>query len=284
MTISDRTVINDSLTRETPFTVVKPDGSLGEVTRALLKEHLLTIFIDETKAMEICCTPTHLPELVVGRLISEGLFADTDGIDVIDICEQGLNAKVFTKQGGSPFVSSPQLRTRDTAFISSCCTDNRQFVERRDDLSVSPGQKYKTMGLPPAAEVNRKTKASVSGSDIFAVTEFANKDMKLHKETSGTHSCYLYHKSSVIFSCEDIGRHNALDKAIGKIYLERLDPGECIVYTTGRTPLDMIRKAVRAGLCALVSKSVPTYEAAMLAKEYGLLLCSRSWPDSYETV
>ena len=81
------------------------------------------------------------------------------------------------------------------------------------------------------------------------------------------------------FACEDLGRHNALDKAVGCAVLAGLPLAECVLYTSGRVPLDMVRKAIRAGVPVLVSKSMPTVQSAELAAEYGLqLVCGRKIP------
>ncbi len=54
---------------------------------------------------------------------------------------------------------------------------------------------------------------------------------------------------------------------------------ECVLYTSGRVPMDMVRKAIRAGVPTLVSKTMPTVQSLELAAEYGLqLLCGRKHP------
>ena len=58
---------------------------------------------------------------------------------------------------------------------------------------------------------------------------------------------------------------------------------ECILFTSGRVPKDMVEKTVRAGIPVLVSKSVATKEAADYALACGLQLIWRAWPDRYET-
>ena len=74
---------------------------------------------------------------------------------------------------------------------------------------------------------------------------------------------------------EDIGRHNALDKAVGCALTEGVPLAECVLFTSGRVPVDMVRKAIRAGVPALVSKSMPTVQSLELAEEYGLKLFIR---------
>ena len=103
--------------------------------------------------------------------------------------------------------------------------------------------------------------------------------LPLYRATRAVHSCFVLHKGEIVFACEDLGRHNALDKAVGCAVLAGLPLAECVLYTSGRVPLDMVRKAIRAGVPVLVSKSMPTVQSAELAAEYGLqLVCGRKIP------
>ena len=104
----------------------------------------------------------------------------------------------------------------------------------------------------------------------------------LHRQTKGTHSCYLSHRGIYQGVFEDIGRHNALDKAVGYALINGLSFQDCILFTTGRVPVDMVKKAVTAGIPVLVSKAVPTMDAVEMAKRYHLTLICKAWPDSYE--
>ena len=77
------------------------------------------------------------------------------------------------------------------------------------------------------------------------------------------------------FSCEDIGRHNALDKVIGYALRHNIDLHQCMIYSSGRIPTDMTMKAIQAGIPVLSSKASPTSEAIELAREYHLtLICA----------
>lgn len=119
-------------------------------------------------------------------------------------------------------------------------------------------------------------------ADVFSLAEHFQKDSSLHRNTSGTHSCYIRFGNGEILSFEDIGRHNALDKAVGAMLLKNEDPARCILYTTGRVAEDMAKKAIASGIPVLISKAVPTEAAVILAKESHLKLICRAWPDSYD--
>ena len=108
--------------------------------------------------------------------------------------------------------------------------------------------------------------------------------MPLHRMTKGCHSSILLYEDEIVFAAEDIGRHNALDKAVGYMLLQRLSPEKCMVYTSGRAPADMVVKVIAAGIPVMVSKAIPTAEGAQLAKEHGLMLIIRARTDHYEIV
>ena len=57
-------------------------------------EHWLEVYINEQPAMRVVCTPEHMDELVLGRMITEGIVSSADDIQLIYICEQGLRARV----------------------------------------------------------------------------------------------------------------------------------------------------------------------------------------------
>jgi FdhD protein len=147
----------------------------------------------------------------------------------------------------------------------TCCTGNQVL------LTTASGKELKPI---PAAPWESEW--------IFNLAnEFAS-GSRIHRATQGTHSCYLGVKGKVEFASEDIGRHNAMDKVIGRIMLEGIRRDECILYTTGRVPTDMVKKVVAAQIPVLVSKAVPTDAAVEMAKQYNLTLICKAWPDRYE--
>ena len=117
---------------------------------------------------------------------------------------------------------------------------------------------------------------------IFRMIDAFTKEGQLHRKTKAAHSCILGSRGGVLFQCEDIGRHNAMDKAIGYMCLNRIPPRECMLFTSGRVPTEMAHKAIMAGIPVLVSKAVPTDRALEMAKRYNLKLICRAWPDSFE--
>ncbi len=273
------------------YTTEKPmiwtaDGRQYETEETVLHEHTIEITVDLMLFAKLVCTPRQLPELVIGRLKTSSLIQSVEDVKRLFICAKGNLAEVSlqskesrrsvvhnsrhelegTSVADSTLASTPEV---ESTLVSApeteatCCSANHQYLQASDkSLKKLPG-----------------TEPDVSA--VFTLAGYFKKDSAIHKTTNGTHSAYLRTGDGSIFSFEDIGRHNALDKAVGYMLLNGYEAGECMLYTTGRVPVDMVEKAIASGIPVLVSKSVPTAEAVALAKEYSLTLLCKAWPDSF---
>lgn len=237
----------------------KANGETEEVSTELLVEHYTTLYINDVEVATLVCTGTSIVELVIGRIISEGILKSIEDIDSIYICEKASRARVFLKEG-----VDFSKNVEKSVDVASCCQDNKSY--------------FKTSNLPEKLV----SKLVIKEEDVFNLAKAFAVDSKIHKMTSGTHAAYLYKDGKVLVSFEDIGRHNAMDKVIGYIHLNNINPEECMIFTTGRVPVDMARKAIYAKIGALISKAVPTVDAVTLAKEYNLNLICRAWQDSFQ--
>lgn len=236
---------------------VLADGSIEKRESRIVKEHAFELYVNEALAAKLVCTPSELVELVVGRMVSEGMIRNVFEIDNIYVCESGNKVKVFLKEN---IVFEQHMEQ-----IPTCCTDNKILLQKQN----SP-------------KLKRLEKVELNNDWIFKLAgEFAN-GSKIHKATKGTHSCYLACGEEIIFACEDIGRHNAMDKAIGYAVMNDYDRTKCILFTSGRVPIDMVRKVIAAEIPVLASKAVPTKEAVEMAQEYNLNLICMAWPDRFE--
>ena len=143
-------------------------------------------------------------------------------------------------------------------------------------LHISPdGQTAKVTICQQTAPMTAVSPIPWNTDWVFALADRFARGMPLHEMTFATHSCFLAREDQILFGCEDIGRHNALDKAVGYALLQGIDLTECMLYSSGRMPTDMVSKAIRAKIPVLVSKGSPTGPAVDLAKQYGLtLICA----------
>lgn len=237
--------------------VVNADKSTFMKKSDVVIEHYMEIYLNEHLILKLVCTPQNLTELVAGRLVSEGYITCIEDVESIYVCENGQRAKVFVNNAIS---LEDRMKPEPT-----CCTANKIL-------------------LRPEENRNRKvlTRADYRPEWIFELAKEFSGESIIHKRTNGTHSCYLMYAGKIIFIAEDIGRHNALDKAVGYILLNGYDREHCILFTSGRVPVDMVEKVIHAGIPILVSKAVPTDDAVQMAKNYNLTLICKAWQDSYE--
>lgn len=107
---------------------------------------------------------------------------------------------------------------------------------------------------------------------VFSLADVFAQDTKLHRRTSCTHSCFLAERGTILYASEDIGRHNAMDKAVGWAMKNGVFLEKCMLFTSGRVASDMMKKVIRAGIPLVASNAAPTEEAVELAEEQGIVL------------
>ena len=241
------------------YTYISRDGDCHTESEPVLTEHILDVYLNDRLTMKLVCIPQYLTELVLGRLLTEGILEDASDVEQIYICEHGRRARVVLRErkpekGISRDCESD--REPFTELTPSCCTGNHILND------------YFLTGKP----VKPVTPISWKAEQVFDLADRFHAGMPLHGQTWATHSCFLAKDGQLLFQCEDIGRHNALDKAIGYALRHGIPLSRCMVYSSGRIPTDMAMKAIRAGIPILASKASPTAEAIALAKEYGLTL------------
>ena len=92
--------------------------------------------------------------------------------------------------------------------------------------------------------------------------------------TGGAHAAAVFDRDANILAvAEDLGRHNALDKVIGKLLLRGTDLSSCGVLLSSRMSLEMITKAARAGFEVVAAVSAPTSLAIEIGTRFGITLC-----------
>ncbi len=112
--------------------------------------------------------------------------------------------------------------------------------------------------------------------DIYNVMDCASKLSKkqsYYPITRGSHAALLFdYDLNVIAFCEDVGRHNALDKAIGKALMTHALSQAALLVMSSRLSYELVQKAARAGIPMMVSKSRPTAMAVQIGKALNMTL------------
>lgn len=260
MVIIDLSKLMDlPLLYEQEYEYIGRDGKVRREAEMVLTEHLLEVFVNGQLTMKLVCTPQNLPELLLGRLLTEGIIQKAEDVAEIRVNEEGTQARItLTNQDAKV----TEVRKKNSTYVEetpSSCTANHVL----NDYFMSEKLPEKIQPIKWEREW------------IFAMADAMADGMPIHEQTWSTHSAFIATEGKMLFSCEDIGRHNALDKCIGYALREGISLGKCICYTSGRVPTDMVMKIIRAGIPVFASKAAPTKEAVALAKEYNLtLICA----------
>jgi FdhD protein len=178
---------------------------------------------------------------------------------------------------GRPFATAMLMATMEKEFVIGQLfsqgviggLDDIMSIDVRGDIaevSLKAG-----MNQPhPSAKVISDLK--VSKEDIFACVRAILKS-DIFAETEAVHSAGLFLEGKEAASiAEDLGRHNALDKVIGRGLLEGVDFARTLAASTGRQPSEMIYKCRNAGIPIIATKGVPTALAVEIAEDAGIAI------------
>jgi FdhD protein len=241
--------------------VTKLDGATPRrVTDELVVEEPVEIRLDGNLVGTTMRTPGHDFELAAGLCHTDGLLAGAP-VQGIRYCatgsavDTGFNV-VTVDTGGRAPVPAPRV----TTATSSCGLCGTQAIAAVVDR-LSP---------LPAARL-----ACIPAAVLAAVPDRVLGDQGLFARTGAVHAAAAFDAlGEVLVVREDIGRHNAVDKVVGRLLLDgRLPAHDLGLFVSGRASFEMVQKAWAAGFAAVVAVSGPSALAVEAARTAGLVLC-----------
>ena len=102
----------------------------------------------------------------------------------------------------------------------------------------------------------------------------------MHKKTGAAHRCVMCDEKGLLFSAEDMSRHNTVDKVVGMALKDKIDLHNVYLIFTGRIPIEIIEKLCYGGIPMIIARSYPTYNALELAREKNITLIGNAKNDS----
>jgi FdhD protein len=246
-----------------------PSGALRDHPDELAVEEPLEIRIAGEALAVTMRTPGHDHELVAGFLLAEGLIRSRADLGGIHHCARPGSAGAHNTIDVLPApgaVLELEAARRATLTTSACGLCGRKLI---DDLLER---------LQPAAPA-----ASFSQSFIAGLESELQKQQPSFQRTGGLHAAGIaLNGAGLCVVREDVGRHNAVDKAIGRLLLDgRLPAPKAVLVVSGRTSFEIVQKALAAGLSAVVGVSAPSSLAVATARRFGLLLCGFARGDAF---
>jgi FdhD protein len=231
---------------------INPDG-IVESPDVLAIESVLEIILDKEVLAAFVCTPGLERELALGYLLSTGIVSSAADIDHITV--RNLRARVALRDGATinPYREFSQVRR----FISTECSAPEMLIELR------------TGGMIPSIQGS----LDIAFEEITNASEKMREDQEIHKKTRGTHAALVGVPSqSMQYIAEDIGRRNAVDKAIGLAAKDGTDLSKSYLFTTGRLTADVVSKCAWASIPLLASFAVTTDAGLKFAQKANVTL------------
>ncbi|MHC4789555.1 MAG: formate dehydrogenase accessory sulfurtransferase FdhD [Planctomycetota bacterium] len=224
-------------------------------TVSVVLEAPVTIDVERIESYTLLCTPDDNLALATGFLLSEGIVDSLDDITSLEACKDDPDiVRVRLKQR----VPRIDDAGRNLLIVSSC------------GMCGSEGLDERLQALPEVGDSLR-----VDGKILREVGNSVRQKQPLFEACGGTHAAAIFTASGdLVTSAEDTGRHNALDKAIGRCLQAGLSPAGCGAVLSGRVSLEMVGKCARAGMELISAISAPTSLAIEVAQRCGITLCA----------
>lgn len=230
------------------------DADGQPVTLPVVQERPLTIFLNRQEIITAMTLGDRPREMAVGFLFNQNMLQTGDIITDIDFDEE-LDVVVVRTAHETNYEAKLQKKIR-----TSGCAQGTVFgdiMQRFDAIELAADTRLSTRQL---IQLSRQINTAPS----------------LYLKAGAIHGCVLCTPESPLVYIEDIGRHNAVDKIAGHMFLNNISGSDKIFYTTGRLTSEMVIKTVLMGIPILVSRSGFTQKGVELAQQAGLTLIGRA--------
>jgi FdhD protein len=206
-------------------------------------------------------TPGNDLELVAGFLFSEGIIKNVEDIEKFEYEKDVFNIEnknsVIIKIKANAEINLDKIK-RNVITTSSCGICSSVYID----------QIFKRIERLPKGDFK------VNKDLILELPNVLNTYQSIFSKTGGVHASALFDKKgNLICIMEDVGRHNAMDKLVGKMLIERKIPlDDCIVLFSGRASFELVQKSILAGIPFIVAIGAPSSLAIELAKIFNVTL------------
>lgn len=245
-----------------PLTVLLQEGKARSSTRLdLLREEPLSIRVQGKPYAVVMRTPGDEPAHAAGFCLGEGIVDSPDDIETIGSCEgEVTNVVTLTVTSARLPAITGVLERRGFVSQTSCGFCGKELVE---DLF----QIVRVLPDGPPIDLER----------AYRCLETLKERQILYQKTSASHAAAIYTAAFELLSlAEDVGRHNALDKAIGKLFMKGILNRAGVLILSSRISYELVQKAARAEIPFILAASRPTALAIELADSLNMTLATPS--------
>ncbi len=242
---------------------IGPDGARGTID-SLAAEEPMELRVDGRSLAVTMRTPGHDVELAHGFLLTEGVIGAAGDVLAARYCgsvdDSGANTYNVLDVALAPGVEPPDPGVERNFYTTSSCG-----VCGKASLDAV---RLKTR-FSPAADPLTLTPALLA-----TLPDALRAAQRMFDSTGGLHAAGLFDgEGELLVAREDVGRHNAVDKVLGRALLDgRIPAAGTVLMVSGRASFELVQKAVMAGVPALAAVSAPSSLAVDLAEDSGITL------------
>ena len=245
--------------RPATFNVEAVDENGQRRDVSIAGEHPLTIYVDKQELLTLMTLGAAPEALTIGYLRNQRLVNDIRDIVAVQVDWDTESVAVKTRGGLADLAEKTAKRTK-----TSGCGQGTVFGDLMAEID--------DVKLPPGATLTRDA--------LYALLERVRLHETIYKQAGAVHGCALASNdgdtSEILMFVEDVGRHNAVDAIAGQMWLDGIDGGDKIFYTTGRLTSEMVIKAAQMGIPFLVSRSGLTQMGYEIAQKVGMTMIGRA--------
>lgn len=244
------------LSRSLPGLSVQGDGQLA-VRRNLPEEVPVAVVYDGSTQAVMMATPGDIADFAHGFSLTEGFITRLDQIESFEVVqhEAGIEARFWLSGDRAKALDTRRRRMMGPVGCGLCGIDSLEEATR---------------ALPVV-----RSDLRMSAADVAGATDALRSLQPLHDQTHAVHAAgFLVPGQGILLAREDVGRHNALDKLIGALALQGIDPADGAFVLTSRISVELVQKAAMAGCPVLIAVSAPTAHALTLADHAGLTVAA----------
>ena len=223
------------------------------ISTAVIVEKPLTLFLNSQEIVTMMTIGDYPDLLGVGYLLNQNMLKAYDEITDIEY-DDDLGVVVIRTKRETNYEDKLKKKIR-----TSGCAQGTIFGDLMEDI----------------AQIELNSDAEVRTSWLYRLQKQINTEPSLYLKAGAIHGCVLCHQHKPLIYVEDVGRHNAVDKIAGYMFLNKISPHDKLFYTTGRLTSEMIIKTVKMQIPILMSRSGFTAWGVELARESNLTLIGR---------
>jgi FdhD protein len=235
-------------------TVSGIDQTGATVEARVVTERPLTLYLNSQEIVTMMTIGDYPDLLAVGYLKNQNMLRADDRLTGVDYDDE-LGVVVVRTERATDYEDKLKKKVR-----TSGCAQGTVFGD--------------VMAGFDRIELSKE--AVLKTSWLYALTKAINLTPSLYLSAGAIHGCVLCEADGPLVYMEDVGRHNAVDKIAGWMWLNGVPPHDKIFYTTGRLTSEMVIKTVMMEIPILVSRSGFTAWGVELARKSGLTLIGRA--------